>query len=238
MIHHFDELGSTNDEAAVGCYSGGDIIVAERQTQGRGQRGHTWISGVGQNLTFSLVVEPGDLKLREQFIISQITALALCDVMQTYGIKARIKWTNDIYVGDRKIVGILIENRVVGAHVARSVVGIGVNVNQTEFDSSLPNPTSMALESGAELEREEVLRVFEMAFAERFATFESGDWETLRAEYNALLYRKGELHNFRAAEGEVRRGAIQKVESAGELVIEWDNAEIGSYLFRQVEFII
>ena len=100
------------------------------------------------NLLFSVVLCPTFLPAGEQFLLSQAVALALVDTLGTCGIDARIKWTNDIYAGDRKLVGILIEHHLAGGRLARTVAGIGINVNQTEFDPALPNPTSMALEAG------------------------------------------------------------------------------------------
>ena len=152
-----EETTSTNDEARNPRYGHGDAICAERQTAGRGQRGHTWSSEEGRNLMFSLVWEPRFLPVSEQFLLSEAVALALTDLFGGYGIDARIKWTNDIYAGDRKLVGILIEHNLTGDRLSRTIVGIGVNVNQTRFDPSLPNPSSMCLETGCEFDRQEVL---------------------------------------------------------------------------------
>ena len=105
--HFLEETTSTNDEARNPRYGHGDAICAERQTAGRGQRGHTWSSEEGRNLMFSLVWEPRFLPVSEQFLLSEAVALALTDLFGGYGIDARIKWTNDIYAGDRKLVGIL-----------------------------------------------------------------------------------------------------------------------------------
>ena len=107
MIYRIDETTSTNDEARNPRYGHGDAICAERQTAGRGQRGHTWSSEEGRNLMFSLVWEPRFLPVSEQFLLSEAVALALTDLFGGYGIDARIKWTNDIYAGDRKLVGIV-----------------------------------------------------------------------------------------------------------------------------------
>ncbi|MBQ8917060.1 MAG: biotin--[Alistipes sp.] len=94
MRYHFDLLGSTNDEARDTKYGHGDIVWAEQQSAGRGQRGHTWISPEGENLTFTLVTEPRFLPARDQFLLSEAAALALCDTFATFGIDTRIKWTN------------------------------------------------------------------------------------------------------------------------------------------------
>ena len=157
MIHRIAETTSTNDDARDARYRHGDVVWAERQSAGRGQRGHAWSSAEGENLTFSLVLEPVQLAVGEQFLLSQAVALALVDTFAACGIDTRIKWTNDIYAGDRKLVGILIEHRYSGPTLARSVVGIGINVNQTAFDPALPNPVSMALAAGRRFDRREVL---------------------------------------------------------------------------------
>ena len=145
MIHRIEETTSTNDDARDAKYRHGDIVWAERQTAGRGQRGHKWSSAEGLNLTFSLVLEPRFLPAGEQFLLNEAVALALTDTFAQFGIAARIKWTNDIYAGDKKLVGILIEHSYSGQTLARTIVGIGINVNQTEFDPALPNPVSMAM---------------------------------------------------------------------------------------------
>lgn len=144
MIYRLASTTSTNDEARDIRYRHGDVVWAERQTAGRGQRGHAWHSPEGENLTFSIVLEPCFLPVGEQFMLSEAISLALVDTFADYGIDTRIKWTNDIYAGDRKIVGMLIENNCSGPLLVRSIAGIGINVNQTVFDPALPNPVSMA----------------------------------------------------------------------------------------------
>ena len=106
MIYRIAETTSTNDDAKRPEYRHGDIVWAERQTAGRGQRGHSWTSPEGENLTFTLVLEPVFLPVGEQFLLSEAVTLALTDTFAAFGIDARIKWTNDIYVGDKKLIGI------------------------------------------------------------------------------------------------------------------------------------
>ncbi len=237
MIYRFDTLGSTNDEAQNDKYGNGDIVVACHQTSGRGQRGHKWLSSEGLNLTLSAIFLPQGVESRNQFIVSQAVALAACDLLTAQSLSPKIKWTNDIYIGDRKIAGILIENRIQGAMLARTVVGIGLNVNECEFDPELPNPTSIALERGATLPLDEVLDELAAALVKRFDNLAASAAD-IASEYNSLLYRQGEPHPFRLPCGEVRVGSIRGVAPTSHLEIEWCDCQSGSYLFGEVEFVI
>ena len=145
-----DNAESSNDEArkAIAKLDNLSVVSALEQTKGRGQRGNRWSSQPGENLTFSLVVKDFRIKANEQSAISQATALSLVDLLSRHEIKARIKWPNDIYAGDEKICGILIENSLKGSEIDWSIIGIGLNVNQTAFPEDLPNPTSMKLCTG------------------------------------------------------------------------------------------
>lgn len=238
MIYHFDTLQSTNDEARDFRYSEGDIIVARRQTAGRGQRGHSWESIAGENLTFSMVLTPTFLPTTEQFKLLQTIALSLCDIFAEYGLETSVKWTNDIYVGDNKIVGILIEHQSISATLQRTIVGIGINVNQQSFSEALPNPTSMALELGRRLDLEEVLGRFEQAFRNRYAQLKSDDAATLCEEYNSRLYRRGIKAPYRRADGTPFEGVLCEVKPHGELIIESDEYGRESFLFKEIEFVI
>ena len=154
----FDELDSTNDEAARHIHDLDNLSVlsAGSQISGRGQRSNVWMSEPGKNLTFSVVLkygEPGHFRsdrlpsvmARDQKLISDIVSSSVLEFLSTYGINAEIKFPNDILVDGRKICGILIEHSVRGLYLVHSIVGIGLNINQRNFDATLPNPTSMAL---------------------------------------------------------------------------------------------
>lgn len=238
MIYRFPTLASSNDEATRPLYREGDLILAECQTAGRGQRGHRWESREGENLTFSLVLEPTFLPPQEQFLISECVALGVCDALLHYGIEARIKWTNDIYVGDKKLAGILIEHKLQGSVLARTVVGIGLNVNQQEFSPDLPNPVSMAQAAGREFDREQVLQDVAMSLMARYGQLRDGGAEALQAEYHERLYRLGEEHWYALPDGERFRGTIRGVESSGALCIETDGGNVRKFLFKEVEFLI
>lgn len=238
MIRHIIQTTSTNDDARSAEYRHGDVVWAEHQTAGRGQRGHTWTSPEGENLTFSLVLEPAFLPVGEQFLLSQIVALALADTFGRYGIDTRIKWTNDVYAGDRKLVGILIEHNYSGGQLARTIVGIGININQQRFDPALPNPVSMAQLAGRSFDRREVLETFCACCMERYARLERGEKEAVREEYRARMYRLGELHPYRLADGTLFRAAVEGVLPAGELLLRHEDGTRRAYLFREVEFVI
>lgn len=236
-LYIFKETTSTNDLAKSEQYTHGDVVWAHHQSAGRGQRGNSWSGGVGQNIAFSVVLEPCSLKVVDSFLLSQIVALALWDVATECGVECRLKWTNDLYVGDRKMAGILIENTLRGDRVARSVVGIGFNINQVEFDPSLPNPTSLRAESGEERDREQILR----RIVERVMVWYDmlpDEAERIRESYNERLYRRGEWHTYRHTTGEEFTARIMQVAPRGELMLEDESGEVRGYQFREVEFVI
>jgi BirA family biotin operon repressor/biotin-[acetyl-CoA-carboxylase] ligase len=171
-IEFFEEVASTNDTVRGG--SEGTVAVAARQTAGRGQRGNTWCGSEGESLTFSAVLEPVFLEAAKQALLSESVALAVSDALLRYGIEARVKWPNDIYIGARKVAGILIENDVRGNVLTRSVVGIGLNVNQREFPAELPNPISMRQATGSEHDMMKVLDAVLEALAVRYEALRAG----------------------------------------------------------------
>lgn len=238
MIHYFEHLCSSNDEAALPHYREGDIIWAERQSAGRGQRGHTWLSNEGENLTFSVVVEPTFLPPTEQFSLLQVVALALVDTLEGYGIEARIKWTNDIYVGDRKIVGILMEHKLQGSQIGRTIMGIGINVNQTEFDPTLPNPTSMRLITGNPHDREQVLKDIAHNLMRRYEMLRQNKQGELHTAYNESLYLLNKESTFALPDGSHFQGTITDVEPQGALKIMDKGGVEHKFLFKEVEFVL
>lgn len=238
MIYHIAETTSTNDLAREERYGHGDVICAERQTAGRGQRGHTWTSPEGVNLLFSVVLCPTFLPAGELFLLSQAVALALVDTLGTCGIDARIKWTNDIYVGDKKLVGILIEHSYSGPTLARTIAGIGINVNQRAFDPALPNPVSMAVASGRTFDRREVLESFHACCMGRYGQLVRGEKAALQEEYRKRMYRLGETHPYRRPDGTLVEAVLEGVRPSGELILRHADGTRHAYLFREIEFVI
>jgi BirA family biotin operon repressor/biotin-[acetyl-CoA-carboxylase] ligase len=242
MFYYFEELPSTIDEAREAKYVHGDVVVAEYQTAGRGQRGKKWSSEAGSNLMFSVVLDTSFLRADEQFLILQVVALALADMFADYGLDARIKWTNDIYIGDRKIVGVLIDHSLKDGMLSRSGAGIGINVNQTVFEDWLPNPTSMALETGREFDRREVLERFYARLMEHFEMLRRGHREKLQRDYHSKIYRLDTPARFSLPGGEATTeftGTIRGVGPGGELMVEEEGGSVPrSYLFNEISFVI
>ena len=235
----FKKMVSTNAEAKNPCYAHGDVVVALEQTAGRGQRGNKWDSAAGQNLTLSLIWKPDFLAAKEQFLLSEAVALALVDALKTYDIEATIKWTNDIYVGDDKICGVLIEHDLgTEGMLARTIVGIGLNINQREFAEWVPNPTSIALLTGEERNINEVFERLYDALESRYEQLK-GSPEKLQSDYHAHLYRKGEEHTYALPSGEKFEATLEGVKPTGELALRHKaDGQLRHYLFKEVEFII
>lgn len=130
------------------------VVTARSQTAGRGQRGNSWEAAPGMNITMSLLLRPEGIAPSRQFVISQAVSMGIVNVLRRYlpGHKVSVKWPNDIYVGDGKICGILIENVITSKSILHSIAGVGINVNQREFFSDAPNPVSMMQITGYEFD--------------------------------------------------------------------------------------
>lgn len=238
ILVYVPEVASTNLTAREGGCPAGTLVTAEYQTAGRGQRGNRWQSHAGENLTFSVVLEPGFLVAEEQFCLSKVASLALTDTLADLGVAARIKWPNDIYVGDRKIAGILIENDLSGSVIRRSILGIGLNVNQTSFPAELPNPTSVTLQTGMEHERARVLATCYDHLCSRYAQL-AQDRAAIDRAYLKTIYRLGEEFSFVNRHGDPFRGTILGALPTGELQLRHsDDGTIRHYLFKEIEYII
>ena len=214
------------------------VVTADYQTAGRGAGTNTWESERGQNLLFSLVTHPRFLPAPEMFLLSEILSLAICDALDGFlGQGAtRIKWPNDIYVGDRKLVGMLIENELCGKRIDRSIMGVGINVNQTLFRSPAPNPVSLAQLLGRPLDRRAVLG----AVIDRFLYYYNGMEHTgtsVHEQYLLRLYRFGELHPYRDVQGEFL-ATLETVEPTGHLRLRDTTGHLRRSAFKEVQFIL
>lgn len=238
-IKWFDILDSTNNEALRGIkdYDNMSVIAARCQTAGKGQRGNRWYSEKGQNLMFSIVLKFSDFPAREQFLISQKASLGIKDYLESYGLDVKIKWPNDIYIADRKICGILIENAIRAGSLAYSIVGIGLNLNQTEWGDTAPNPTSLMKErpqaSGYSPE-EELPKLTGCIFSR----IESDDTAGIKAGYHGAMYRLGERHLYEnRLTGEKFFGTITGVTEKGTLLVKNGEGAINEFAFKEISYL-
>lgn len=241
QIIHLDTVGSTSsymsslgDEAPHGT-----AVMAREQTAGRGQRGNSWEAEPGMNITLSLMLRPGGLPPGRQFIISQAVSLAIVEMLDRYVEGVSIKWPNDIYVGDRKICGILIENAITGTAITRCIVGIGLNVNQTVFLSDAPNPVSLRqLIPGTEFDIDALADTMLSAILLRVDEALAGDTSAIAAAYFARLWRREGWHRFHDNLRDIDIDArIDSVAPAGPITLT-DRADgvAREYAFKEISF--
>ena len=213
------------------------LVTAEFQTAGRGAGTNKWESERSKNLLFSIIAYPQQLLANQMFALSEVTALAIWDALNSYANGFQIKWPNDIYFGDKKAVGMLIENDLQGKCVRRSVIGVGVNINQTVFLSDAPNPISLAQILGREEDRNQVLDRIMQQFTYYYGMMEKEQYAELHNLYMQHLYRKGEFHSYSDDKGTFVARIID-VEPSGHLILEDENKEQRRYAFKDVMFII
>ncbi|MCC8072224.1 MAG: biotin--[acetyl-CoA-carboxylase] ligase [Bacteroidales bacterium] len=228
-----DSTSSTNTYLSENAaqFPHGAVVVARDQTAGRGQRGNTWESAPGENITLSMLLRPQEVEAREQFRISEAVSLAIVETLDALlqPLEARIKWPNDIYVGDQKVCGILIENVVKGTLIDQSIVGIGLNVNQTQWLSDAPNPVSLRQLTGKEYR----LDLLVEQLAQRILDFL--DEEDIHQKYLNKLWRgEGEWPYKDTATGNIFTASIVDVEPDGTLVLSGSRR----YLFKEVTFLL
>lgn len=232
-----DTIDSTNSEALrrLPDLPSGTVLAAREQTAGRGQRGNTWFSEPGKNLTFSIVLKNLPLAAAQAIRLNFLFSVAVADFLQDRGVEAAIKWPNDIYVGKRKICGMLLENTLCTTGLAASVIGIGLNVNQTAFPR-LANATSVALEldqvQPMEWDLAQTLECLLRLFEERLPLLSSPEGrQELMADYTARLFQKDVPAPYRdLLQDREFTGVIEGVEPDGRLRVR--DAEGGKRFFR------
>ncbi|MBQ8968573.1 MAG: biotin--[Bacteroidaceae bacterium] len=260
-----DEVTSTNDFLRyyhpVGPERRLTLVTAEYQTAGRGAGTNRWESARGQNLLFSLLTHPRHIQAERMFVLSEALALAIREALESEELRVKsekiatalaqedrdfplftlqssfsIKWPNDIYYGDGKVCGMLIENDLQGRRVENCVMGVGVNVNQTEFETP-PNPASLAQILGHPLERRFVLERIVERFARYYNWTEQGRFEELHTMYLGHLYRRGEEYTYADEMGHFR-GTIVDVEPTGHLIVRDAMGRDRRYAFKEVEYVM
>jgi BirA family biotin operon repressor/biotin-[acetyl-CoA-carboxylase] ligase len=237
-IIHLSDIDSTNNFAAKllseNLCQNGAVIMADVQTQGKGQRGNIWLSESGKNLLSSFVFKPDNLSVENQIALTWATSLSLLQTLRNFNIEALIKWPNDIFVGGKKIAGILIENQLQASRISCSIIGIGLNVNQTFFEDL--KATSLLLETNQIVEPRTFLNLLAHEMNEQFDLINTSNFEFLKSEYESNLFQMNELRSYEDEFGEFV-GKIIGTTNEGKILIEKSNA-IQSYGLKEVVFLM
>lgn len=195
------------------------VVVANYQTHGRGQMGTQWDSQASKNLMVSVFKDVSYLDLESHYYISKVVSLSILEALKTFNIKnLKVKWPNDILSENKKIGGILIENVIKQNKLSATIIGFGININQTEFDH-LPQASSMRLISGRVYALEEVLQVIMVKLQHNFKILEKNKFETLKKAYEKHLFRKDKPSTFKDAKGQLFSGYIKGVSNSGNLQV-------------------
>jgi BirA family transcriptional regulator, biotin operon repressor / biotin---[acetyl-CoA-carboxylase] ligase len=243
-IIHLKTVGSTNKFALefveTSPIKNGLVIWADEQTAGRGYGENRWESEAGKNLTFSLVIKPLYIHPANQFAITQLVSVALQKTIKniTGRNDIRIKWPNDLYVGNKKLAGILIQNIIKGDEIDLSIIGIGLNVNQETFSPKLPNPVSIMQLTSKFTEREKLLNDFLQTFQNEYEKSGSPLFqEMIGKSYFEKMYLFNEWATYEAS-GEQFKGKILGVGPFGHLILFLENGEERQFGFKEVELIL
>ena len=242
-IVHLPVLRSTNEHMQFLIEAEeqpeGLVVTADEQLMGRGHGGNRWVSERGKNLLMSLLLKPSGLMPSAQFLLTAAVSLALTETLHEFlgqG-KVQIKWPNDIYVDQRKISGILIQNTIRGREILYSIIGIGLNVNQAEFPPGLPNPVSMKQLTGVTVNRDEVLQVLLQSIAGYYSRLlDKNNHRVLMDSYCNRLFRFREWATYH--DGQEFKAMITGISEYGQLQLSTSEGELRQYGFKEVEYIL
>ena len=226
-----------SDLLSQGTFPHGYCVCSSFQSAGRGQAGNIWESAEGENLLFSLLLHTHKFPLDRQFLLSEVVSIAICRFLSRYQISARIKYPNDIFVGDKKIAGILIENRIVGKTMQYSIVGIGLNVNQEVFLQNRATATSMRSITGERYHIDVLLQSLRHEILDSVDGFSIENKAKCKDLYFSLLYRCDGYYPYEA-DGVRFDAKIVDIADDGMLHLTTDKGEERKYYFKQVRFII
>lgn len=245
LLEFIDQVESTNTYLMQQVASGRTLpqlhtVICREQTAGRGMRGNTWTSRPGDSLTFSFLLRSDLLQGKEQFAVSELAAWAVLRTFAAYmneeqRTQLRVKWPNDIFYGDRKLAGILIEHSLTGSRVDYSVVGIGMNINDESFPPELPIAISLRMITGRALMPIEVLIRLHSELNALLPDFLLGRYQEVHRQYMKYLYRREGFHPFTDIHGQFR-AQIKDVTPEGRLVLQREDSWERAYAFKEVRF--
>ncbi|PQB03777.1 biotin--[acetyl-CoA-carboxylase] ligase [Aureitalea marina] len=210
------------------------VLWTERQINGRGQQGAKWDSQPGLSLTFSLFRRFSSFPARHPFYLNLAISLGVKYALEELGVsQVSIKWPNDILSYSKKLCGILVENQIEKDRLASSVIGIGLNVNETDLND-LPHATSMRLSAGLVFKREEVIQVVATTVFQKIRQLNRDSLDQMKQDYQNSLFRKGVVSTFSNRDGKIFSGIIQGVTEEGLLSVLDESDEMKSYQPKQI----
>jgi BirA family biotin operon repressor/biotin-[acetyl-CoA-carboxylase] ligase len=217
----------------------GTLVWTGFQTSGRGQNQNTWESERDANLTFSILLYPDFLPVTEQFLLSQVAALGVVDFLSSFCElqDLSIKWSNDIYWKDKKICGMLIENLLSGSSISHSILGIGININQTVFKGDAPNPVSVKQINGKTYDLDVAINSVRSAILNRYMQLLRDEKVQIRKDYLNALYRGKGYFTYKDQSGKFS-ACIKEIRDTGMLVLETSTGEERVYAFKEVAFVL
>lgn len=218
-------------------YPEGTIISALFQSSGKGQGTNTWESAKGKNILFSIVLYPVFLPIDKNFLLSKAVSLGIANYALAKTNHIKIKWPNDIYYQDKKLAGILIENTIKGSNITQSIVGIGLNLNQTEFISNAPNPISLNQITHKTYSVDQELTKLRDNIRFFYDKLKVGKYEEINKSYIKCLYLYNKLHNY-SSKNETFIAKITGVNEFGHLQVLTENQEKKEFDFKEIEFLI
>ena len=239
IVHRIHETDSTNNYAANQLLTKrlpeGVVFIADSQIGGRGQASNRWESEPSKNLTFSILLYPEFLEISRQFELSKTISLGVTDYLNELTHNVSIKWPNDIYLENRKVAGILIENSIRINKISSSIVGIGLNINQQIFVSDAPNPVSLSQITGESYNLDESLSDLCRKIDRRYSQLCNGGFSQIDKDYTQILFRRETWSIYSDENGDFE-GKILGVDSIGRLRIETNSGQINKYQFKEVTF--
>lgn len=237
-VQFLSECHSTNDIALSMVKNHhaheGTIVITDHQLQGRGQRGNKWLTERGMNLTFSIVLKPNFLDISEQFYLNMTISNGIHRLLQGYIPNIKIKWPNDLTLPDYgKTGGILIENTFSSEGWEYAVVGIGINVNQVNFEN--PKATSLTNITGSKFELPELFRLLVTQIEQSYLQLKRGKWTEIKSEYIHHLYLRDVWADYLDSSGHFK-GKIIGISPQGKLEMTRENTDIQVFDFKEVKF--
>jgi BirA family biotin operon repressor/biotin-[acetyl-CoA-carboxylase] ligase len=233
-----DETESTNKFASyllkTEIPDEGLVISASFQSKGKGQANNQWYSDYGKNLLFSVILFPYFLPPEKQFYLSKVISLGIKDFLMQYTKQVSIKWPNDIYVDDKKIAGILIENTIQGNSFAHSITGVGLNINQESFPDDIPNPVALCAVLDQQLSLDNLLNELLFHLNKRYIALKENNFPNLDMDYYDSLYLLNITHQFEAG-NTFLEGKITGVNTTGRLIIESSGQKL-DFGFKEIKF--